>query len=228
MGKTSISRAVASTEPTHIYHACGYIDEGGPGFPCTNPVQLGKHCEGHTRPTEQKTADAGAVCQCPVRIAIRLFLSGLAPASLGRQMYFLKDRTELESALSTPCPCCAERDEAIRTRTLAQEASTRDLEAKRAAEAEKDRLGLSFCALEAQYETACQIIREERPQAEQFRSDLAEALAALQNIRKFPALPFPDPLAHSWRAFGEAVYRSYCDIQRVAAALVHKENHHAD
>jgi hypothetical protein len=53
---------------------------------------------------------AGAACQCPARIAIRLFLSGLAPASLGRQMYFLKDRTELDAALSARCPCCAERD----------------------------------------------------------------------------------------------------------------------
>jgi hypothetical protein len=165
-------------EPTHIYHACGYIDEGGPGFPCTNSVELGKHCEGHTDPAEQKTANAdaaieqaedehirrfggewgdehtedrkawaaqraGAACQCPARIAIRLFLSGLAPASLGRQMYFLKDRTELESALSARCPCCAERDEAIHTRSLAQAASTRDLEAKRAVE-EKLRLALDI------------------------------------------------------------------------------------
>ena len=43
--------------------------------------------------------------------------------------------------LLLPCPCCTERDEAIRTRTLAQAASTRDLEAKRAME-EKLRLAL--------------------------------------------------------------------------------------
>ena len=120
----------------------------------------------------------------------------------------------------------SELDEAFRVRDLAREASNRDLEAKRAAEAEKDRQGLSYCALEAQYETACQIIREERPQAEQLRADLAEALTALQNIHKFPALPFPDPLAHSWRAFGESVHRAYCDMQRVAATVLAKHGEH--
>ena len=96
-----------------------------------------------------------------------------------RHIYFLKDRSGLEAALSAPCPCDALREErdrymtlaevreikadrlrvenmrlksqlaaaveahrqaeaecdtAIRTRNLAQAASTRDLEAKRAAE----------------------------------------------------------------------------------------------
>jgi hypothetical protein len=64
--------------------------------------------------------------------------------------------------------------EAIRTRNLAQEASTRDLEAKRAAEGERDRLGLSYCVLEGQYETACQIITEERKELERLKAD-AEA-----------------------------------------------------
>ena len=118
-------------------------------------------------------------CECAGRKAIRLFLSGLATASLGRHIYFLKDRSGLEAALSAPCPCDALREErdrymtlaevreikadrlrvenmrlksqlaaaveahrqaeaecdtAIRTRNLAQAASTRDLEAKRAAE----------------------------------------------------------------------------------------------
>jgi hypothetical protein len=68
----------------------------------------------------------------------------------------------------------ADLAEAIRTRNLAQEASTRDLEAKRAAEGERDRLGLSYCVLEGQYETACQIITEERKELERLKAD-AEA-----------------------------------------------------
>lgn len=40
---------------------------------------------------------------------------------------------------------------------------------------------------------------------------------ALEKIRHIPTMPFPDPGAHSWHAFGEAVLRAYCDIQRIAS-----------
>jgi hypothetical protein len=43
---------------------------------------------------------------------------------------------------------------------------------------------------------------------------------ALTKIRKTPVMPFPDAGAHSWRAFGEAVYRAWCDIQRIAEAAL--------
>ena len=63
---------------------------------------------------------------------------------------------------------------------------------------------------------------------EEMQKALAEAMKTINNIRRFPALPFPDPVAHSHRAFGDAVFRAYSDIQRCAAAFVaaHKEASH--
>ena len=177
-------------------------------------------------------------CECAGRKAIRLFLSGLATASLGRHIYFLKDRSGLEAALSAPCPCDALREErdrymtlaevreikadrlrvenmrlksqlaaaveahrqaeaecdtAIRTRNLAQAASTRDLEAKRAAE-----VTLISCAGEN----------------DQLRADLATAVQSLEDCQHECAVIFAlVPTSSS----GQAAQRC---AMRAAAALV--------
>lgn len=39
---------------------------------------------------------------------------------------------------------------------------------------------------------------------------------ALKKIVRTPAMPFPDPGAHSWRAFYEAVHSAYVQIQFIA------------
>lgn len=39
---------------------------------------------------------------------------------------------------------------------------------------------------------------------------------AMKKIVRTPAMPFPDPGAHSARAFYEAVHYAYLDIQRIA------------
>lgn len=54
------------------------------------------------------------------------------------------------------------------------------------------------------------------PTAGETASPCVARYEALLSITLIPAMPFPDPGAHSWRAFGEAVYRAYCDIQRTA------------
>lgn len=43
-----------------------------------------------------------------------------------------------------------------------------------------------------------------------------EAEAKLYKIARTPVMPFPDPGAHSERAFSDAVYRAWSDIQRIA------------
>lgn len=40
---------------------------------------------------------------------------------------------------------------------------------------------------------------------------------ALEQIRRTPSMPFPDPGAHSWRAYADAVHRAYFQIQQIAA-----------
>lgn len=42
-------------------------------------------------------------------------------------------------------------------------------------------------------------------------------LASLEKIRRTPSMPFPDPGAHSWQAWGRAVHRAWIDIQRIAS-----------
>lgn len=39
---------------------------------------------------------------------------------------------------------------------------------------------------------------------------------ALRKIALTPAMPFPDPGAHSWRAWGSAVHLAWCQIQQIA------------
>jgi len=41
-------------------------------------------------------------------------------------------------------------------------------------------------------------------------------LGALEKIRRTPSRPFPDPGAHSERAFGDAVHRAWREIQSIA------------
>lgn len=41
-------------------------------------------------------------------------------------------------------------------------------------------------------------------------------LGALEKIRRTPSMPFPDPGAHSERAFGNAVHRAWREIQSIA------------
>lgn len=41
-------------------------------------------------------------------------------------------------------------------------------------------------------------------------------LGALEKIRRTPSMPFPDPDAHSERAFGNAVHRAWREIQSIA------------
>lgn len=43
---------------------------------------------------------------------------------------------------------------------------------------------------------------------------------ALQNIRSIPPMPFPDPIAHSWHAYGTAIRRAYCNIQNIASEVL--------
>lgn len=43
-----------------------------------------------------------------------------------------------------------------------------------------------------------------------------EAEAKLYKIVRTPVIPFPDPGAHSERAFSDALYRAWSDIQRIA------------
>lgn len=43
------------------------------------------------------------------------------------------------------------------------------------------------------------------------------AREALEKIRRIPSKPFPDPSAHSWEAWGRAVYRAWQEIQHIAA-----------
>jgi len=43
---------------------------------------------------------------------------------------------------------------------------------------------------------------------------------ALEKIRRIPSMPFPDPGAHSWITWGQAVYRAYAEIQRTATAAL--------
>lgn len=49
-----------------------------------------------------------------------------------------------------------------------------------------------------------------------------ELIAALKKIRRTPAMPFPDPGAHSWTAYYEAVHRAYFDVQRIASEALAK------
>lgn len=59
--------------------------------------------------------------------------------------------------------------------------------------------------------------------AAQLENELAAALrradeadAKLHRIIRTPAMPFPDAGAHSERAFSDAVYRAWSEIQRIA------------
>jgi hypothetical protein len=49
-----------------------------------------------------------------------------------------------------------------------------------------------------------------------------ELLATLKRIRRTPAMPFPDPGAHSWTVYYEAISRAYFDVQRIAAEALAK------
>lgn len=44
--------------------------------------------------------------------------------------------------------------------------------------------------------------------------------AALNKIARTPNKPFPDAGAHSWEAFGRAVFVAYCDMNREARAAL--------
>jgi hypothetical protein len=55
------------------------------------------------------------------------------------------------------------------------------------------------------------------PALERLVAALREALGVIRHI---PVKPFPDAGAHSWRAFGEAVFGAWSDIQRVAEAAL--------
>ena len=59
---------------------------------------------------------------------------------------------------------------------------------------------------------------EQEERAEQAEAANAELRAALDEIRRIPAMPFPDPCAHSWRAFGQRVFQAWSDIRKIADA----------
>lgn len=46
---------------------------------------------------------------------------------------------------------------------------------------------------------------------------------ALEKITRVPVMPFPDPEAHSYRVFGERVWKAWLEIQRIARAALAKE-----
>ena len=48
---------------------------------------------------------------------------------------------------------------------------------------------------------------------------LRAAREMINECRRIPVLPFPDPDAHSWQAFGTAVHRAWSNIQRKLAAI---------
>ena len=105
----------------------------------------------------------------------------------------------------------AERDETTRTRNLAQEASTRDLEARRAAESECVR-NKATCA---RNDGARQLAEVENAK---LRADLAEALEALGDCQHECAVIFAlVPTSNS----GQAAQR--CAIRAAAVLAKHKE-----
>lgn len=60
-------------------------------------------------------------------------------------------------------------------------------------------------------------MREERDYA---RAQLNSLVEALKKIQRTPAMPFPDPGAHSWEAFARRVHSAWCDIQRTVNAAL--------
>jgi hypothetical protein len=150
-------------------------------------------------------------------------------------------RKELESAFRVGDQLLNERDDALRARDLAREQIS---EAEKAINATMEGAGWMPSSEEHHasrvtfltnlYSGAVHTIGLLHDQRNQLRADLAtekaarekaekalaEAVNVIHNIRRFPALPFPDPEAHSHRAFGDAVFRAYSDIQRCAVAFV--------
>jgi hypothetical protein len=50
------------------------------------------------------------------------------------------------------------------------------------------------------------------------KRELEALRAAVSAIRRTPAMPFPDPGAHSWEAFARRVHKAWNDIQKIANA----------
>ncbi len=49
-----------------------------------------------------------------------------------------------------------------------------------------------------------------------------ELLMALQQIARGPVMPLPDPIAHSWQAFGERAHQAMRDLIQIARAAITK------
>ena len=52
------------------------------------------------------------------------------------------------------------------------------------------------------------------------RAENAKLRDALEQIKRTPVKPFPDPEAHSWRVFGEAVFSAWKSDKRTAHAAL--------
>lgn len=54
-------------------------------------------------------------------------------------------------------------------------------------------------------------------ECERLKEDVVKSLEEMQRI---PTIPFPDPGAHSWRAFGERAFTAYSDLRRLSSAIL--------
>jgi hypothetical protein len=99
-----------------------------------------------------------------------------------------------------------ERDIAIDTRNLAQAASSEAVLARQKLQAELDRLGLAYCALEGQYALAGELIAEERQMVKLLTEKLEAAKrdATSPAVESYPAIPLHQ-YKREWPPVGDAL-----------------------
>ena len=143
------------------------------------------------------------------RLAVALIWNQSGPHPESRQMptplleSWLKDAWELRTGY----------DLANKMRDVARVASQRDLEAKRITE----RLLIDSRNIqEAEKKTLIAAVEKNST----LRTHVKLLREALEKIRRTPVKPFPDSAAHSERAFSNAVWEAWSDIQRKAQAAL--------
>ena len=148
---------------------------------------------------------------------LRALLAANPPTLDSRETDALRYQTELRIHCGTLCKQLddmeAERDTARRTRDDAQAASNRDLEVKRIAE----RLLIDSRNIQ---EAEKKILIAAVEKNSTLRTHVKLLREALEKIRRTPVKPFPDSAAHSERAFSNAVWEAWSDIQRKAKAAL--------